>query len=254
MGMDIATQTTHPPARHSDKQSLTKHFASRNAMDIEGLGDRMVEILLQQGMINTVADIYSLTIEQVAGLERMAEKSAGNLVAAIERSRKTTLARFLYALGIPLVGETTAETLADHFFTLKAIQDADLEELQAAPDIGPIVADSVLKFFQGDDNRQIVDSLLAAGIEWEVVDRPQITEDSPFREKTVVLTGTLSIARSEAKKMLQSRGAKVTSSVSGKTDYVIAGAEAGSKADKAESLGVTILDEQQFMSMVGAVD
>ena len=220
-------------------------------MDIEGLGDKIVDQLLEKALIKDVADIYSLTVEQIAGLERMAEKSAQNLVDAIERSKNTEFSQFLYSLGIPLVGETTAETLADYYGTLDELMQSESEALQAVPDVGPIVADSVHEFFAQDHNQEVVQKLLKAGITWPEPKKTEGDTGSEFNEKTVVLTGTLSMSRSDAKKLLQGCGAKVTGSVSSKTDYVIVGADAGSKADKAESLGVTILDETQFLSMLG---
>ncbi len=231
------------------KQSI-KHFASRKAMDIEGLGDKTVDQLVNEKMIGDVADLYTLTAARIAGLERMAEKSAANLFAAIEKSKHTTLARFLYALGIPLVGETTAETLSDSLLTLQGVTDNSEQQLQNIPDIGPMVARSIRTFFEQPHNREVLDKLLSAGVKWPKPEKAKITRHSIFAGKTVVLTGTLGMSRSEAKNLLQAQGAKVTGSVSSKTDYVIAGENAGSKADKAEQLGVEILDEQQFLRQV----
>ena len=235
----------------AQKKESIKHFASRKAMDIDGLGDKLVEMMVRDGMIDDVSDLYRLEVEQVAAMERMAEKSATNLVNAIERSRHTTLARFLYALGIPLVGETTAETLADALVSLEAIMAADEEALQAIPDIGPIVAHSVVTFFDQAHNREIIEQLKALGINWPEAAPRAVASDGFFSGKTVVLTGTLSMPRDEARKRLQAQGAKVTGSVSKKTDFVIAGEEAGSKADRAEELGVPILDEAQMMAHLG---
>ena len=235
----------------AQRKENIKHFAGRKAMDIEGLGDKIVDQLLEQGLIHDVSDLYSLNVEQVASLERMAEKSATNLINALEKSKRTTLAQFLFGLGIPLVGETTAETLADNLGDLDTIMSADEESLQQVPDIGPVVAESIRVFFEQTHNREIIEKLLGSGIEWPQAEPKVAVVDSPFINKTVVLTGTLSMARSEAKKILQNLGAKVTGSVSKNTDFVIVGTDPGSKADKAEQLGVSILDEQAFLKMAG---
>ncbi len=234
----------------AQKKESIKHFASRKAMDIEGLGDKLVEQLVDDKMIDNVADLYGLTMEQVSALERMAEKSAQNLIDAIEKSKNTTLAKFLFGLGIPLVGETTAETLSDNLLTLEAIKQKSSEELQQIPDVGPIVADSVNTFFDQPHNQEVVEKLLKAGVQWPTPEKTVNSGKGFFVGKTVVLTGTLSMSRSEARSLLQSQGAKVVGSVSKKTDYVVVGEEAGSKADKAESLGVTILDESQFLDQI----
>ena len=235
----------------AQRKENIKHFASRKAMDIEGLGDKIVDQLLEQKLIHDVSDLYLLSMEQVAGLERMAEKSATNLIDALEKSKNTTLTQFLYGLGIPLVGETTAETLADSLGDLETIMSADQTRLQMVPDIGPVVAESLKTFFYQSHNREIVDKLVAAGVHWPAAAAKAVNTESPFHGKTVVITGTLSMARSDAKKILQSQGAKVTGSVSKNTDYVLMGADAGSKADKAEQLGIDILDEATFLSMAG---
>lgn len=235
----------------AQRKENIKHFASRKAMDIEGLGDKMVDQLLEQKLIHDVSDLYALSVEQVASMDRMASKSATNLINALEKSKHTTLAQFLFALGIPLVGETTAETLADSFGDLDAIMAADEEKLQKVPDIGPVVAESVCVFFQQPHNREIIVKLLASGIEWPKTVPKTVAEDSAFNGKTVVLTGSLSMARSEAKKILQKQGAKVTGNVSKNTDFVVIGSDPGSKADKAEQLGIRILDEQAFLELAG---
>lgn len=240
----------------AQRKENIRHFASRRAMDIEGLGDKIVDQLLGAGLIHDVADLFRLEKEPVAALERMADKSAENLIGAIDGSRETTLPRFLYALGIPLVGEATAETLAEHFGDLDPIMDADAEQLQQVPDIGPVVAESVRVFFGQDHNREIVNRLRGKdiGVRWVRAEARQAREDSPFNGKTVVLTGALSMARSDAKKILQSLGAKVTGSVSKKTDFVVVGADAGSKAEEAEQLEIPMLDEREFLSMAGHED
>ena len=226
----------------AQRKEAIKHFASRKAMDIEGLGDKLVEQLVEQGLVNTPADLYALSLEQLSGLERMAEKSAQNLLDALAESRQTSLARFLYGLGIREVGEATAQGLADQFLTLPAIEQADEEQLQETPDVGPIVAAHIVSFFRQSHNREVIAELLKAGIHWPEVERPAAAE-SPLAGKTLVISGTLSRSRDEIKQQLVSLGAKVTGSVSSKTDYLLAGEAAGSKLAKAEKLGVAILDE-----------
>lgn len=226
----------------AQRKEAIKHFASRKAMDIEGLGDKLVEQLVELEMVGTPADLYSLTLEQLSGLERMAEKSAQNLLDALAKSKQTSLNRFLYGLGIREVGEATAQALAQQFLTLKAIEDADEESLQETPDVGPIVAAHIVSFFRQSHNREVIDELLQAGIEWPEVAQVETTTSS-LAGKTVVITGTLSRPRDEFKQILLAHGAKVTGSVSSKTDYLLAGEAAGSKLTKAEKLGVTVLDE-----------
>ena len=230
------------------KQNI-RHFAARTAMDIEGLGDKLVEQLVQEKLVNNVADLYALDEAQIEGLERMAKKSAVNLIAALEKSKHTSLARFLYALGIPLIGEATAQALAADLPHINDLMSADQERLQSIADVGPVVANSVVTFFRQPHNREVIEKLLAAGVQWPPPETKLVTDDSAFNGKTVVLTGTLSLSRTEAKKILQQQGAKVTTSVSSKTDYVIAGQNPGSKVDDAERLQITVLDEQEFLSM-----
>jgi len=233
------------------KQSLL-HFAQRRAMDIEGLGDRLVDQLVDQGIVHTPADLYKLGVAKLAALERMAEKSAANLVAAIDRSRDTTLARFLYALGIRNVGEVTARDLARHFGTLDAIMDASAEALQEAPDVGPVVAESIATFMAERHNREGIEQLRAAGVHWTEGPPARRAPAGPFAGKIVVLTGTLeSMTRDEAKERIEAAGGKVTGSVSKKTDFVVAGAEAGSKLARAQELGVAVLDEEGFLKLLG---
>jgi DNA ligase (NAD+) len=230
------------------KQALL-HFASRRAMDIEGLGDKLVDQLVDGGLVRTPADLYKLGIGGLAALERMAEKSASNVHAAIEKSKDTTLARFVYALGIRNVGEVTAKDLARHFGTLDRLLEAGAEELQEAPDVGPIVAESIARFFRERHNRQVIDELRAAGVRWRE-EAPKAAR-GPFAGKIVVLTGTLAaMTRDEALERIEARGGRVTGSVSKKTDFVVAGEEAGSKLDKARALGVTVLDEAQFLALL----
>ncbi|APV52130.1 DNA ligase (NAD(+)) LigA [Betaproteobacteria bacterium GR16-43] len=233
------------------KQALL-HFAGRRAMNIENLGDKLVEQLVEGGLVRTPADLYKLGVAKLAELERMAEKSAQNVVAGIEKSRDTTLARFIYALGIRNVGETTSKDLARHFGSLDKLMDADVEALQGTPDVGPIVAESIARFFAEKHNREVVEQLRAAGVHWkEGEGTAEKASTGPFAGKIVVLTGTLSIPRDDAKAMIEEAGGKITGSVSKKTDYVVAGAEAGSKLDKAQELGVAVLDEKQFLTMLG---
>jgi len=233
------------------KQSLL-HFASRRALDIEGLGDKLVDQLVEGGIVRTPAELYKLGVAKLAALERMAEKSASNLWSAIEKSKDTTLARFIYALGIRNVGEVTAKDLARHFGSLDALMDAGVEQLQEAPDVGPIVAESIASFFREKHNREVIEQLRAAGVTWkEGAPAPRAAASGPFAGKIVVLTGTLAaMSRDEAKERIEALGGKVTGSVSKKTDYVVAGTEAGSKLDKANELGVQVLDEEQFLKLI----
>ena len=238
------------------KQALL-HFASRRAMNIEGLGEKLVEQLVDTHIVNNPAALYKLGLLAIINLERMGEKSAVNLLAAIEHSKRTTLARFIFALGIRNVGEATAKDLAQHFGSLDNLLAADMESLQQVHDVGPVVAQSIADFLAEAHNREVIEQLRACGVHWaEHQPRPAIS--LPLSGKTFVLTGTLdALSREEAKEKLEALGAKVSGSVSKKTGYVVAGAEAGSKLDKARELGVAVLDEKQFMalleSMVGRV-
>jgi DNA ligase (NAD+) len=224
------------------KQALL-HFASRRAMDVEGLGEKLVDQLVDEGLTRTPADLYALTVEKLAALERMAEKSAANVVAAIGKSKDTTLMRFVYGLGIRHVGESTARDLARHFGNLDSLMRASESELAEAPDVGPVVAQSIARFFAEPHNRDVIAALRAAGIHW-----PDSAPERAARGKlaglTMVLTGTLpTITREDAKARIEAEGGKVAGSVSKKTDYVIAGEDAGGKLAKARELGVSILDE-----------
>ncbi len=232
----------------AQRKGAIAHFASRRAMDIEGLGHKLIDQLVDTELVHNVSDIYALTMKQLADLERMGEKSAQNLVDGIEASKATTLPRFLYALGIRNVGEATALGLAQHFGDLKPLIHADAEALQQVPDIGPVVAQSIASFFSEAHNRKVIEKLVSAGIHWPEVERPA---ESAIAGKTFVITGTLdAMSRDEAKVKLQQRGAKVSGSVSKKTDYVIVGADPGSKADKARELGVEILDEAALLKLL----
>ncbi len=224
------------------------HFASRKAMNIDGLGDKLVEQLVNEKLIHNIADLYKLTHEQLSALERMGDKSAENLINALEQSKQTTLNRFIYALGIREVGEATARTLELHFGDLDKIMNSDLEELQDVPDIGPVMAEHIQNFFAEDHNREIIQKLIEQGIQWSVKVR---SSNQTLIGKSFVLTGTLnSMKRDEAKEKLLEMGAKVSGTVSKKTDYVIAGADPGSKAVKAGELGVKILSESEFLELL----
>ncbi|WP_127996607.1 NAD-dependent DNA ligase LigA [Piscinibacter defluvii] len=232
------------------KQALL-HFAGRRAMDVEGLGDKLVDQLVDGGLIRTLPELYKLGVAKLAALDRMAEKSAANLVAALEKSKQTTLARFLYALGIRQVGEATAKDLAKHFGSLDRVMDASVEQLLEVPDVGPIVATSIRTFFEQPHNREVVEQLRAAGVRWDEHDGTADTAPKPLAGKTLVLTGTLpSLGREEAKALIEAAGGKVAGSVSKKTHYVIAGEEAGSKLDKARELGVPVLDEAGLRALL----
>ncbi len=231
------------------KQALL-HFASRRAMDIEGLGDKLVEQLVDAGIVRALPDVYRLGFVALAALDRMAEKSARNLVDALQKSKQTTLARFLYALGIRHVGETTAKDLARHFGTLDGVMAAGVDPLLQVPDVGPVVAESIHTFFAQPHNREVVEQLRAVGIHWPE-GPPAPAALLPLAGKTFVLTGTLPpLGRDEAKDLLEAAGAKVSGSVSRKTHYVVAGEEAGSKLDKARELGVPVIDEARMRALL----
>jgi DNA ligase (NAD+) len=231
----------------AQRKEAIKHFASRRALDIEGLGDKLVEQLVEKSLIHDVSDLYQLSVDDLAGLDRMAEKSASNLVGALQASKATSLARFIYALGIREVGEATAQTLAREFGDLERLMAADAASLEAVPDVGPVVATRIREFFAERHNRDVIAKLLDAGVHWEVAQQPR---QQPLAGKTFVLTGTLSMPRAELKDKLQSLGARVTGSVSKNTDYVVVGENPGSKHDKAVKLGITILDEAACVKLV----
>lgn len=233
------------------KQAIL-HFASRRAMDIEGLGDKLVEQVVDQGIVRTPADLYKLGLSALANLERMAEKSADNILRAIEKSKQTTLARFIYALGIRNVGEATAKDLAAHFGSLDRLIEAGSERLQQIPDIGPVVAQSIADFFAEAHNCEVIEQLRACGVHWNEHEGIALAGNAkPLQGKTFVLTGTLpAMSREEAKEKIELLGGKVSGSVSRKTDYVVAGADPGSKYDKAVNLGITILDETGLLALL----
>lgn len=226
----------------AQRRQAIRHFAARRAMDIEGLGDKLVDQLVSLGMVETPADLFQLQLDALEGMERMGRKSAENLLGALEKSKHTSLGRFLFALGIREVGEATAQSLATHFGDLEPIMQAEIDALLQVPDVGPVVAEHVYTFFRQTHNQQVIRALIEAGVSWEPIVVPDVATQ-PLAGKVFVITGTLSQPRDEIKQRLIARGAKVTGSVSKKTDYLVAGAEAGSKLTKAESLGIAILDE-----------
>ncbi|PIV15545.1 MAG: DNA ligase [Gallionellales bacterium CG03_land_8_20_14_0_80_55_15] len=231
------------------KQALL-HFASRRAMNIDGLGDKLVEQLVDAGLVHTSADLYQIGMSAIANLERMGEKSAIKLLDAIEHSKHTTLARFIFALGIRNVGEATAKDMAMHFGTLDNLLTADVERLQRVRDVGPVVAQSMVDFLSEAHNREIIKQLRSLGVQWDEHE-PQADKILPFSGKTFVLTGTLpTLSREQAKEMLEALGAKVSGSVSKKTDYVVAGAEAGGKLEKALALHVAVLSEDELLILI----
>lgn len=231
------------------KQALL-HFAQRRALDVEGLGDKLVDQLVDGEVVKTLPDLYRLGLSSLAALDRMAEKSAQNIVDALQKSKQTTLQRFLYGLGIRHVGESTAKDLARHFGRLDAIMDASVEQLMEAPDVGPVVAQSIRTFFDQAHNREVVEQLRACGLQW-AEGEPAPRALLPLAGQTFVLTGTLpTLSREEAKERLEAAGAKVAGSVSKKTSYVVAGEEAGSKLDKARELGITVLDEAGLLALL----
>ncbi|MGH8397772.1 MAG: NAD-dependent DNA ligase LigA [Gammaproteobacteria bacterium] len=228
----------------AQRKELIRHFASRRALDIEGLGEKLVDQLVDAGLVRTPADIFRLGVAQLAELERMGEKSAANLVQGIERARHTTLARFLYALGIREIGETTAEALARHFGSLDALLAADEADLLQVPDVGPVVATAVVEFFHEVHNREVITALRKAGVHWVESKPAENTSPGLLSGKSFVLTGALAtMTRDEAKARIQALGGKVSGSVSKKTDYLVVGAEPGSKLAEAKKLGTTVLDE-----------
>ncbi len=234
----------------AQRKEALKHFVSRKAMDIDGVGGKLIEQLVDRELVHTPADLFKLDLTTLTRLERMGTKSAENALASLEKAKNTTLARFIFALGIREVGEATALNLANHFKTLEALQNADLEALQQVPDVGEVVANRILAFWHEPHNVAVVNDLIAQGVHWETVETKEITENR-FKGKTVVLTGTLTqMGRNEAKALLQDMGAKVSGSVSAKTDFVIAGDAAGSKLTKAQELGVAVLTEEEFLAQI----
>jgi DNA ligase (NAD+) len=235
----------------AQRKEEIKHFASRRALDIQGLGDKLVEQLVDRDWVRTPADLFDLRTEQLATLERMGEKSAQKLHSAILASKHTTLPRFLYALGMRDVGETTALALAQHFGNIAALRQAGVDEIQRVPDVGPVVAKNVAAYFRDPGNAAIVDRLLAGGITWPPPATTPISSHAKLAGKTFVLTGTLeALTREAAAEAIVQLGGKVSGSVSKKTQYVVAGADAGSKLTKAQQLGIPVLDEAAFLKLL----
>jgi DNA ligase (NAD+) len=233
----------------AQRKEEIKHFASRRALDIQGLGDKLVEQLVDRDWVKTPADLFDLDAAQLETLERMGEKSAQKIHTAVQAAKRTTLPRFLYALGIRDVGEATALALAQHFGDARALAQASVEEIQRVPDVGPIVAGSIRAYFDNAENRRLLERLLKSGIEWPPVERPESSGN--VAGKTFVITGTLAdMSRDAAREAVLKRGGKVTGSVSKKTDYLVAGADPGSKLDKAAQLGVEVLDEAAFLALL----
>jgi DNA ligase (NAD+) len=236
----------------AQRKRALQHFVSRKAMDIVGLGDKLIEQLGALEIVKHPDDLYRLDVQTLAAMDRMAEKSAQKVIDAINASKQTTLARFVFALGIPEVGEVTAKNLANHFLSLEAIIAATKEALVEVDDVGDIVAEHIVNFFNQPHNKEVIDGLLAAGVHWPTPQVKAIAENSIFANKVVVLTGSLQqLTRSDAKQKLEALGAKVTGSVSAKTDFVIAGEKAGSKLTKAEQLGISVLTEAEWIEMMG---
>ena len=239
--------TGGPQVCEAQRAEALKHFVSRRAMDIDGMGGKLIEQLVDIDRVRTAADLYALERDEVIALERMGEKSADNLLAAIEKSKTTTLSRFLYALGIREVGEATAAGLASHYGRLEAIEAASEGELQQVQDVGPVVAGRIRAYFDKKENRQMIQRMLELGVNWPDIEPTAASEDGPLVGKTFVITGTLSdMTRDEAKDQIQRLGGKVTGSVSKKTDYLVFGEKAGSKLQKAQKLEIALLDEDAF--------
>lgn len=238
----------------AQRKEALKHFVSRKAMDIDGVGGKLIEQLVDRELIHTPADLFKLDLTTLTRLERMGAKSAENALNSLEKAKSTTLARFIFALGIREVGEATALNLANHFKTLDALKAADLEQLQQVPDVGEVVANRIFVFWREAHNVAVVEDLIAQGVHWETVEVKEASENL-FKDKTVVLTGTLTqMGRNEAKALLQQLGAKVSGSVSSKTDFVIAGDAAGSKLAKAQELNITVLTEEEFLEQVNLLN
>jgi DNA ligase (NAD+) len=236
----------------AQRKEAIRHFASRRAMDIDGLGDKLIDQLIEKEKVRTVADLYLLRLEDLQDLERMGAKSAENLLRALDNSKGTTLARFLYALGIREVGEVTAQTLARHFSSLEAIMRADQQSLLEVPDVGPAVAGHIEAFFSEPHNREVVSALLDAGVAWPD-DFPEVRR-TPLEGMRFVLTGTLdAMSREDAKAAIESHGGKVSGSISAATTYLVLGHDPGSKLKKAEILGVSILSESEFIALLDRV-
>ena len=257
-GSDVEVNDGEATARCSgglfcfaQNKEAIKHFASRRALNIDGLGDKLIDQLIAEKLIENVADLYFLTIEQITKLERFGEKSAKNLLESIERSKKTTMAKFIFALGIREVGEVTSQALSKQFKTLEDLRNASVQSLQNTPDVGPLVAQHIHAFFSQDHNNQVIQRLIIAGIHWEQETEDQRPNDLRLTNKVFVFTGTLSgMSRDQAKAMVQKLGALVSGSLSKKTDYLVCGADPGSKLLKAEAFNVCVLDEDAFLDLI----
>jgi len=248
---EVDLRCTGGLACDAQRKRALVHFIGREAMDMDGVGEKLMAQLVDVGLVRTPADLFTLTTAQLLGLERMAEKSAANALASIEKAKSTTLPRFLYALGIREVGRTLSKALARRFGTLDALMAASLEELLEVKDVGPVIAHRLCEFFAQEANRAVIARMLEAGVVYEAVQVVEAAEN-PFKGKTVVITGTLpSLSREEAKARVEALGGKSSGSVSAKTDYLLAGEKAGSKLAKAQSLGVPVLDEATFLAMAG---
>jgi DNA ligase (NAD+) len=247
---EAAARCTGGFSCRAQRQEALRHFASRRALDIEGLGDKLIEQLVEAGLVNSPDELYSLTAQSLAGLERVGEKSAANLLEALTRSKATTLPRFLFALGIRDVGEATALALARHFGSLEELMGANAASIQEVPDVGPVVAASVALFFAAPEHRKVIERLRAHGVHWADIERTPAAA-APLAGKTFVVTGTLaSLSREEAQERLRALGARVSSSVSAKTTYLVHGADPGSKLAKANELGVELLDEEALLKLI----
>jgi DNA ligase (NAD+) len=235
----------------AQRREALRHFAGRRAMDIDGLGDRLIEQLVTSGRVRTPADLYTLTAEELAGLDRMGERSAANLISALGHSKRTTLARFLFALGVPEVGEATAQALVEHFGTLETLMAASEEEIQSVRDVGPVVAAHVHGFFAEPRNREVIEALRGSGVTWPDAARAKRAGSGALRGATVVITGTLDgMTRDQARDAARDAGATVTDSVSKKTTFLVVGADAGSKLRKAQELGIRVVDEAEFTELL----
>lgn len=244
---EAVTRCTGGLVCSAQRKEAIKHFASRKALDVEGLGDKLIDQMVAASLIDSLDDVFHLTLDDIAGLERMAEKSAQNVLNALEKSKATTLGRFIYSLGIREVGTVTAQNLANHFGFLERIMNASVDVLLDVPDVGNIVAQHLVNFFAEEHNRTVIEQLQKSGVHWDESEPVNAADDAPLAGKTAVITGTLSdMSRDDAKLALEALGVKVTGSVSAKTDFLVAGDKAGSKLTKAQNLGVRMFDEEAF--------
>jgi DNA ligase (NAD+) len=244
---EAVTRCTGGLVCSAQRKEAIKHFASRKALDVEGLGDKLIDQMVAASLIDSLDDVFHLTLDDIAGLERMAEKSAQNVLNALEKSKATTLGRFIYSLGIREVGTVTAQNLANHFGYLERIMNASVDVLLDVPDVGNIVAQHLVNFFAEEHNRTVIEQLQKSGVHWDESEPVNAADDAPLAGKTAVITGTLSdMSRDDAKLALEALGVKVTGSVSAKTDFLVAGDKAGSKLTKAQNLGVRVFDEEAF--------